>query len=235
MDATIASTSTLSVSASSSTGAEEKSAASEMDTTIASTSTSSVSARTSTGAKVKVTSCVAKSTQFQVSQAKDGRSCRLCSFEADGQELNIHVRQHFTRWFCPCGISSATKAQIRDHIYGQRRLGNPRHVDVVACLEVDSSNFEKLQAEEKLPSTTVFGSLLQRSREPEVEKAKTAVTLRTPALVSAVKHVPSSTSLLPNPRKVPEVKTATPVRETTPSTSVARPAKMLGLLSLPKR
>ena len=182
-----------------------------------------------------MTSCVAKSTQFQVSQAKDGRSCRLCSFEADGQELNIHVRQHFTRWFCPCGISSATKAQIRNHIYGQRRLGNPRHVDVVACLEVDSSNFEKLQAEEKLPSTTVFGSLLQHSRDPEVEKAKTAVTLRTPVLVSAVKDMPSSTFLFPNPRKVPEVKIATPVERPYPRLLLPRPAKMLGLLSLPKR
>jgi hypothetical protein len=109
--------------------------------------------------QVKVQCYNSKSVNFLAAQAKGDDGCRLCGYVGEKKELALHVRQHFTRWFCVCGTSTSTRALLLDHVYRLRRAGSVIHITQQVCFETDENNFSRLIQEQSLPESTVFGRL----------------------------------------------------------------------------
>ena len=91
--------------------------------------------------KVRAESVISKSVAYQIGASKDGDKCKLCDFVGEAKQLAAHVRIHFSRWFCECGMSARTRQFITDHIYTERRTGCQRHQRMTVCYESDKKSF----------------------------------------------------------------------------------------------
>ena len=130
--------------------------------------------------KIKVKSAKSAYTGFLIGQAAGVDKCEVCSFQGDAQEVAKHVRQHFTRFFCPCSHSEPTKYMIIRHV---KNMADEFHAKVSTCYEVDKSNFTNFLRSERLPLNTQFGRLYgeqQTSFVPTVPKPVIAPIIANP-------------------------------------------------------
>ena len=76
-----------------------------------------------------------------VGQYRD--TCKYCQLTAPTKRLGVHVRQHFIRYYCPCGFNRVSRDSVGDH---QRRnsRGSLHGGSTGKIYEVDKASYPAL-------------------------------------------------------------------------------------------
>lgn len=114
--------------------------------------------------RLRTVKFVDEQTSVEVKNARlHPNGCKLCSFTISiPDKLTEHIRTHFTRFFCSCGVSENIKSLIGMHIQQQKRNLAADHQDITSCYEVDRTLFQNFLQFVGLPDSTAFGELVHR-------------------------------------------------------------------------
>ena len=76
-----------------------------------------------------------------VGQYRD--TCKYCKLTAPTRRLRIHVRQHFIRYYCPCGFNRVSRDSVGDHQRKNSR-GSLHGGTIGKTYEVDKASYPAL-------------------------------------------------------------------------------------------
>jgi transposase InsO family protein len=122
---------------------------------------------------------VSQDTWIAINNNIKDNACTICGYSASAQrKIKIHVRQHYTKVFCPCGYGSSSRDTVGYHQRSKNRSclhGGPEKV----CYEVEESLFPALKNKLKWGNDVVFGSLIptldgwgeRRKTTPKLKRA----------------------------------------------------------------
>jgi hypothetical protein len=104
-----------------------------------------LSAEKSKAPRHPVTKLVSKATWDTIEMCINNATCTLCGFKgSEKRKAKIHVRQHFTRVYCPCGYGSVSRDTVGGHQRVHHRSTKHGGAEKVVY-EVEESRFQELK------------------------------------------------------------------------------------------
>jgi hypothetical protein len=121
---------------------------------------------------------VTKETWNFIESCIDDTSCTLCGYKGSAKrKAKIHVRQHFTKVFCPCGYGSVSRDSVGCHQRNKNRStrhGGPKKI----CIEVEEKMFSMLKNDMNWGPEVAFGDIIP-TLDGHGERRKTPLSRNT--------------------------------------------------------
>jgi hypothetical protein len=95
-----------------------------------------------------------------IRQEMDGHTCTICNWKGTHKRARVHVKQHYIRYACPCGLMKVSRDVIYDHQISKQKSAEPGHGSRAGeIFEIDQQSFPEFAAQREWPGATTFPDL----------------------------------------------------------------------------
>jgi hypothetical protein len=83
--------------------------------------------------------------------------CTICNWRGAYRRVRVHVKQHFVRYACPCGLTRVSRDSVFDHQNSKHRGAEAGHGQIPGeIFEVDEPTFPEFSARHDWAGPTTF-------------------------------------------------------------------------------